>query len=305
VRTLLGVRILPEDIAKPRRSSPRHSATARTSATVGTREEMSMTPSETSPRPGTAPRPILTRRCLLNTLAASGVAVVAAGALVASHDPTLAAAAVPYAAGGPDESEETLSGLNPARALHELLSGNKRYMAARMLHPRQGVQRRAQVAPRQQPLAAILSCADSRVPPEIVFDQGLGDLFVIRVAGNTADDVALGSLEYAVEHLGVRLVLVLGHERCGAVQATYDMLTKGEQLHGHIAALVVPIVPAVQAAQAMSGDVVDNAVTANVRMVTAQLRTTAPILSSRVQKGALKVVGARYNLESGAVTLIA
>jgi carbonic anhydrase len=128
---------------------------------------------------------------------------------------------------------------------------------------------------------------------------------VIRVAGNTADDVALGSLEYAVEHLGVHLVLVLGHERCGAVQAAHDLLTKGEQLPGHIAALVVPIVPAVQAAQTMRGDVVDHAVTANVRMVTAHVRMTAPILSAHVQKGALKVVGARYNLESGAVTLIA
>ncbi|HKC75353.1 MAG TPA: carbonic anhydrase [Chloroflexota bacterium] len=264
-----------------------------------------MKPSETSPRPGTATRTTLTRRRLLNTLAVSGVAVVGGGALAASHDPIPAHAAVPYAGGGPDESQETLSGLSATRALHELLTGNKRYTAGHMLHPRQGVQRRAQVAPRQQPLAAILSCADSRVPPEIVFDQGLGDLFVIRVAGNTADDVALGSLEYAVDHLGVHLVLVLGHERCGAVQATHDLLTKGEQLPGHIAALVVPIVPAVQAAQTMRGDVVDNAVTANVRMVTAHVRTTAPILSAHVQKGALKVVGARYDLESGAVTLIA
>src|SRR5437763_16489649 len=209
---------------------------------------MSMKPSETSPRPGIATRTTLTRRRLLNTLAVSGVAVVGGGALAASHDPIPAGAAVPYAGGGPDESEETLSGINPTRALRQLLSGNNRYVAAQMLHPRQGVQRGQQVAPRQQPLAAILSCADSRVPPEIVFDQGLGDLFVIRVAGNTADDVALGSLEYAVEHLGVHLVLVLGHERCGAVQATYDMLTKGEALPGHIAALAVPIVPAVQAA---------------------------------------------------------
>ena len=264
-----------------------------------------MKPSEMSPRPGTATCRTVTRRRLLNTLAASGVAVVGGGALAASHDPIPAHAAVPYAGGGPDESQETLSGLSATRALHELLTGNKRYTAGHMLHPRQGVQRRAQVAPRQQPLAAILSCADSRVPPEIVFDQGLGDLFVIRVAGNTADDVALGSLEYAVEHLGVHLVMVLEHERCGAVQATYDMLTKGEVLPGHIAALAVPIVPAVQAAQAISGDVVDNAVTANVRRVAAQLRTTAPILSSHVQKGTLKVVGARYALASGVVTLIA
>jgi carbonic anhydrase len=266
---------------------------------------MSMKPSETSPRPGTATRPTLTRRRPLHTLAASSEAAVGGGALAASHDPLPADAALPYAGGAVDETEETLSAITPTRALHELLSGNKRYVAAHMLHPRQGVQRRAQVAPRQQPLAAILSCADARVPPEIVFDQGLGDLFVIRVAGNTADDVALGSLEYAVEHLWVRLVMVLGHERCGAVQAAHDLLTKGEQLPGHIAALVAPIVAAVQAAQTMSGDVVDNAVTANVRMVTAHVRTTAPILSSHVQNGALKVVGARYDLESGAVTLIA
>src|SRR2546430_15054209 len=112
-----------------------------------------MKPSETSPRPGTATRTTLTRRRLLNTLAVSGVAVVGGGALAASHDPIPPDAAVPYAAGGPDESEETLSGLNPTGALDELLSGNKRYVAAHMLHPRQGVQRRAQGAPRPQPVA--------------------------------------------------------------------------------------------------------------------------------------------------------
>src|SRR2546430_13501191 len=143
-----------------------------------------MKPSETSPRPGTATRPTLTRRRLLNTLAISGVAVVGGGALAASHDPIPADAAVPYAGGGPDESEETLSGINPTRALRQLLSGNKRYVAAQMLHPRQGVQRRAQVAPSQKPLAAILSCADSRVPPEIVFDQGLGESFGVETAGD-------------------------------------------------------------------------------------------------------------------------
>jgi carbonic anhydrase len=261
--------------------------------------------SKTLTRPGTAKRTKLPRRRFLTTLAASGVAVVGGGALATSDDLLPAAAAGPHAGGGVDESQETLNALAAPRALQKLLEGNKRYVAGRMLHPHQGARRRAQVAPSQQPFAAILSCADSRVPPEIVFDQGLGDLFVLRVAGNTADDVVLGSLEYAVEHLGLHLVLVLGHERCGAVQAAHDLLTKGEEIPGHIAALVVPIVPAVQAAQTMGGDVVDNAVTINVRMVTAQVRTTAPILASHVQKGTLKVVGARYALESGAVTLIA
>jgi carbonic anhydrase len=209
-----------------------------------------------------------------------------------------------WAAGGGDESEEDLAGIKAVTALDRLHLGNQRYMAGQSLQPRQTAQRREQVAPSQQPFATILSCADSRVPPEIIFDQGLGDLFAIRVAGNVVDPAIMGSVEYAVEHLGTHLVVVLGHQSCGAVTAAVDLVTKGAQPNGHVPAFVNPIVPAVKQAQTMSGDLVDNAVRANVRMVTAQLQAAGPVLSKAVSKKTLLIVGARYDLHSGAVTYI-
>jgi carbonic anhydrase len=207
-------------------------------------------------------------------------------------------------AGGGDESEEDLAGIKALTALDRLHRGNQRYMAGQPLHPRQTAQRREQIAPSQQPFATIFSCADSRVPPEIIFDQGLGDLFAIRVAGNIVNPAIMGSVEYAVEHLGTHLVVVLGHQNCGAVQAAVDLVTKGAQPNGHVPAFVNPIVPAVKLAQTMSGDLVDNAVRANVRMVTAQLQKAGPVLSTAVSKKTLSIVGARYDLHSGAVTYI-
>jgi carbonic anhydrase len=138
------------------------------------------------------------------------------------------------------------------------------------------------------------------VPPEIIFDQGLGDLFVIRVAGNIVDDAILGSIEYAVEHLDVALVMVLGHERCGAVEAA---LQEGE-IAGHIGALVKAIAPAVPPASDRSGDRLDRAVRANVVRVVAQLRASHPVLAERVSGGRLRVAGARYDLDSGTVELL-
>ncbi len=174
-------------------------------------------------------------------------------------------------------------------AQQKLIDGNKRYVDAKLSHPNQTPQRRTEVAQGQHPFAAIVSCADSRVPPEIIFDQGLGDLFVIRLAGNILDDAALASLEYAVEHLGVKYIMVLGHERCGAVEATI----KGGETPGHIGSLVKAIQPAV-----------DNAVRANVTMVVQQLKSSAPILGELVKKGALTVVGARYDLDDGVVAIL-
>ncbi|HEY4484757.1 MAG TPA: carbonic anhydrase, partial [Nitrospiria bacterium] len=125
-------------------------------------------------------------------------------------------------------------GLNPDKALTMLMEGNARYVEGKMLHPNQAADRMGELAKGQHPFAVILGCADSRVPPEIVFDQGLGDLFVLRVAGNIADDAVIGSIEYAVEHLGTTLVFVLGHERCGAVSAAVEVVTKGAKVPGHI-----------------------------------------------------------------------
>jgi carbonic anhydrase len=188
----------------------------------------------------------------------------------------------------------------PDRALRELIAGNKRYVAAKVMRPHQAPTRRADVAKGQHPFAIVLGCADSRVPPEIVFDQGLGDLFVVRVAGNIADDAALASLEYAVEHLGPRLIVVLGHERCGAV----DAAVKGGEAPGHLSSLVTAIAPAVTASQGKPGDRLDHAVRANVARVVEQLRSSEPILAPMVKAGKVQVVGCRYDLDSGAVELL-
>jgi carbonic anhydrase len=131
------------------------------------------------------------------------------------------------------------------QALQELMNGNKRYVAAELAHPNQTAARRAEVAKGQDPFAIIVGCSDSRVPPEIIFDQGLGDLFVTRVAGNIVDDVVLGSIEYAAEHLGVPLIVVLGHKRCGAVEAA----AKGGDAPVHIRSLVEAIKPAIKKAK--------------------------------------------------------
>jgi carbonic anhydrase len=156
------------------------------------------------------------------------------------------------------------------------------------------------IAAGQHPFAIILGCADSRVPPEIIFDQGLGDLFVIRVAGNILDDAILGSIEYAVEELGTALVLVLGHERCGAVAAT----VKHAEVVGHISTLINAIQPAVDRAKNKPGDLLDNAVRANIELVVAQLKSSMPV-ADLVLKNKLTVVGAQYNLKCGSVDLIA
>jgi len=185
-------------------------------------------------------------------------------------------------------------------ARQKLIDGNKRYVDAKLSHPDQTAQRRTEVAKGQHPFAAIVSCSDSRVPPEIIFDQGLGDLFVIRLAGNILDDAALGSLEYAVEHLGVKYIMVLGHERCGAVDAT----VKGGETPGHISSLVKAIQPAVEKVKNLPGDVLDNAVRANVTMVVQQLKSSGPILEELVKKGALSIDGARYDLDDGEVAIL-
>lgn len=197
----------------------------------------------------------------------------------------------------PAAAEPTQAG---DESLQRLMEGNERHFAKKFIHPDHWEVQRVEVAKGQHPFAILLSCADSRVPPEIIFDQGLGDLFVVRVAGNVTDPVVLGSIEYAAEHLEVPLVMVLGHERCGAVGAA----VKGGELPGHLDALVAPIKPAVRAAKKQKGDLLDNAVRANVQMVVDQLRSSKPLLGHLVHEGKLKVVGARYDLESGRVELL-
>ena len=182
--------------------------------------------------------------------------------------------------------------------LAELTAGNAHHIAHRYQHPHETIERQRELASGQSPHAEILSCADSRVPPELIFDQGLGDLFIIRVAGNVVSDTELGSLEYGAEHLHVPLLVVLGHQHCGAVTAAVE----GGEAEGHIAALVNLLRPAVEKTRGMPGDHVENAVKANVEMVVKQLRSSTPVLAKLVSEGKLKVVGAVYSLDTGKVT---
>jgi carbonic anhydrase len=182
-------------------------------------------------------------------------------------------------------------------ALQRLKDGNKRFVEGTTTHEHQQADRRAEIAKGQNPFAIIVCCSDSRVPPEIVFDQGLGDIFVVRTAGNVVDEVGFGSVEYAVEHFGTRLVVVLGHDRCGAVRAAVS----GGEAHGHVQAVLKAIRPAVEKVQGQPGDPVNNAVRANVSDVVKSLCTTAPILPDRVEAGRLTIVGARYDLDDGHV----
>jgi carbonic anhydrase len=165
----------------------------------------------------------------------------------------------------------------------------------------QAAKRRAELTKSQHPFAIIVSCSDSRVPPEIVFDQGLGDLFVIRVAGNVIDDHSLGSIEYAVDHLAVRLVVVLGHQRCGAVKAAKDTIATKTEAPAHIQSLVTAIQPAVEAT--VHGDL-ETTVKANVKDVLQALRSSTPVLKPKVDSGELRVLGAYYTLDTGAVSFL-
>lgn len=192
-----------------------------------------------------------------------------------------------------------------------LLEGNKRYVDGKMTHPGQTGGRRVEVAQGQHPIAAVLSCADSRVPPEVIFDQGLGDLFVVRLAGNIADDAAIGSLEYAVDHLGVRYIVVLGHERCGAVDATLKVheawvlnAPQPPPIPGHLGTVIRAIDAAVTGVKTHAGDPLENAVDANVRAVVQKLKSAAPILKEKVDAKSLTVVGARYDLDDGVVAIL-
>ncbi|MFB2878524.1 carbonic anhydrase [Floridanema aerugineum] len=187
------------------------------------------------------------------------------------------------------------------QAWEMLQAGNQRYVAQKVSHPNQTEQRMTEVARGQNPFAIVLGCADSRVPPEIIFDQGLGDLFVIRVAGNIVDNAVAGSIEYAAKKLHTPLLVVLGHERCGAVTAA----VKGGELPGNIGTLVNAIKPAVKSVQGLPGDLVENSIKANIRIVVSQLRSRQPIVSKLVKANKLKIVGARYDLDSGKVDFIA
>jgi carbonic anhydrase len=193
-----------------------------------------------------------------------------------------------------------LPSLTPNAALKQLMAGNQRFVQHQPQHPHQSAARLQEVASAQSPFATVLSCADSRVPAEILFDQGIGDIFDIRIAGNIATPEAIGSIEYAVELLGTPILMVLGHERCGAVTAA----VQNDPLPGDISTFVDAILPAVQRVKNQPGDAVDNAVAANVTYQIEQLQRSA-LIRERVRSGKLKVIGGRYDLDTGTVTMIA
>jgi carbonic anhydrase len=189
----------------------------------------------------------------------------------------------------------------PAEAISKLKEGNGRYTSGNLQHPGQTAERRTELAKTQHPFAGIVCCSDSRVPPEIVFDQGLGDLFIVRVAGNVINDEGLGSIEYTVDHLGTRLILVLGHQRCGAVDAARETIAAKGKAPGHIESLVRAIKPAVEAT---AKDDLDATIKANVKNVVQALRSSTPILKAEVDSGKIQVIGGYYSLDTGAVTFL-
>ncbi|MBW8862316.1 MAG: carbonic anhydrase, partial [Acidobacteria bacterium] len=181
--------------------------------------------------------------------------------------------------------------------LRELREGNEHHAAKRYQHPHQSAARQRELASGQHPHAIILTCADSRVAPEIILDQGLGDLFDVRVAGNVAGDAELASIEYAALHLHTPVLVVMGHQKCGAVMAAAE---SGEA-EGHLPFLIAMIRPAVEKASGQPGDLIENAVRINVENVVAQIRRSRPVLSEAVERGELTVVGAVYSLDTGKV----
>lgn len=193
--------------------------------------------------------------------------------------------------------------LTPGQALAALKDGNRRFLAGQAIAPDPRGRRRLEIAKAQYPIAVLVSCSDSRVPPELLFGRGLGELFIIRNAGNTIDTVAMGSLEYAVAELNVPLVVVMGHERCGAVAAAVAVVEQGTNFPGSIGRMVEPIIPAVLAARrAGAKDLLDASVRANVSRTVARLRQfSEPMVLDRIKAGKLRIIGARYDLDDGNV----
>lgn len=195
---------------------------------------------------------------------------------------------------------EAKQNLTPDGAIEKLMQGNKRFANQKTNQPNRGSFRLREVAKGQNPFAAILGCADSRVPGEIVFDQGLGDLFVVRVAGNVATPEEIGSLEFGTLVLGAKAILVLGHSSCGAVKATID----GKPVPGKIGSILDQIKPALAMSKDEPGDKLKNVTIANIKGQIEVLKTS-PVISDLIKAGKLKIVGGFYNLDTGIVTPVA
>ena len=197
------------------------------------------------------------------------------------------------------EQTEVSSDMSPDKILEELMAGNERFVENKRTSPNINTARLTEVASGQNPFATIISCADSRVPVEILFDRGLGDLFVVREAGNIATPEEIGSIEYGTFVLGSKVLMVLGHENCGAVKATIA----GKPVPGQIGTIIEAIKPALVSAKNKPGDSVENAVKANVILQMERIKAS-PVISELLQENKLKVVGGYYDLDTGKVSLV-
>ena len=213
----------------------------------------------------------------------------------------LGSSAIAKEAKAPPKPQNVLS---PDAALQRLKAGNARYIEGTSVRHDFKHEREA-LAGGQNPFAAVLGCADSRIAPEYAFDTARGDLFVCRVAGNFASDESIASLEYAVSVLATPLILVLGHDACGAVDATLKSLKDGSTLPGHLPSLVKAIAPSAMAASKQPGDALENTIRQNVIDNVAKLKSAAPILDAAVSQQKLKIVGGIYRLRDGRVEIVA
>lgn len=221
--------------------------------------------------------------------------LLAGGLALSMTAPLVAAPAVADTAAAP---------VSPDEAMQRLIEGNARYVANTPINTDHSVGR-SNRALGQQPFAAIVSCADSRVAPELIFDQGPGELFVIRVAGNFINEDGLASLEYGAAVLGIKLIVVLGHSACGAVDATIKVVKEKTTLPGHLPSLTDAIRPAVESAMAGDpGDLLAAATTENARLNAAKAQAAAPILSEQAAAGKLKSVAGVYDIATGKVSFI-
>jgi carbonic anhydrase len=193
--------------------------------------------------------------------------------------------------------------MTPDEALERLMRGNQAHLKGEAIrHQATNAERRAALAEQQRPFCVLVGCSDSRVPPEVLFGCGLGELFIVRNAGNSVDIAAMGSIEYGVVVLGAPLVVVLGHERCGAVQAAVNVVEQDAAYPGSIGQMIEPIIPAVlRARREGEHDLLDRSVRHNVHRIVDRLRHTEQLLLEPQQQGRLKIVGARYDLDDGSV----
>ncbi len=208
--------------------------------------------------------------------------------------------------------------LRPDEALERLMNGNKRYASSTQTRPNQDALRRAEVANGQDPFAIVVGCSDSRVPVEVIFDVGVGDLFVIRTAGNLMEDVCIASVEFGVAVLGIRLVMVMGHLRCGAVgsaveatlnkenripASSWDDESAMDEPRSFVDGLVDKIRPAVDNVRHLPGDLLDNAIRANAEMMVCRMRDRSSIINGAEKSGKLQLLSSVYDLDAGLVVL--